>query len=254
MLYPGTALRLMLAASLIVSLTAHGASAAQGDGAAAQQRGSAAAEKDLDRHLSFLARRDSLIKTGGTELIFVGDSITDGWRQNPQHELFDDYFGRYRPYNIGVSGDETQHVLWRIDHGELDGLAPKLVVLMIGTNNLANANKMGPDETADGVAAVVQAIRRKLPGSKILLLGIFPRGNRKDDPLRVAVDAANTRIAGLADRKTVFYRDIAASFLAPDGTLSGEVMPDYLHPNARGYRIWADTIRPDIDRLVRGAR
>jgi lysophospholipase L1-like esterase len=214
-------------------------------------RGGVPAEKDLSRHLAFLERKDRLIKTGGTQLVFVGDSITDGWRSDPQREIFEDYFGRYRPYNIGIGGDETQHVLWRINHGELDGLSPKLVILMIGTNNLANANKMSPQEAADGVATVVQAIRRKLPNSKVLLLNIFPRGNRSDDPLRLAVNATNTIIAGLQDRKTVFYLDIGARFLSPDGTLSGDVMPDYLHPNAKGYQIWADAIKAEVDRLER---
>jgi len=214
------------------------------------QRGSTPVEKDLNRHRAFLERRDRMIKTGGTGLIFIGDSITDFWRSDPQREIFEDYFGQYRPYNIGVSGDETQHVLWRIDHGELDGLAPKLVVLMIGTNNLANDNKMGARETAEGVATVVRTIRRKLPGSKILLLGIFPRSNRSDDRLRVAANATNAIIAGLEDRKTVFYLDIGAKFLGPDETLSGDIMPDYLHPNARGYQIWADAIKAKVDQLI----
>lgn len=219
-------------------------------GAEAQQRGRMAVEKDLPRHVAFMARKEGLIKIGGTDLIFVGDSITDGWRADPQREIFEDYFGRYRPYNIGIGGDETQHVLWRIEHGELDGLSPKLVVLMIGTNNLANANRMTPGETADGVAAVVSAIRTRLPSAKILLLGIFPRANRSDDPLRGAVNATNRIIAGLEDRRTVFYRDVAAGMLERDGTLSGAVMPDYLHPNAKGYQLWADAIKGDVDRLI----
>lgn len=218
---------------------------------ATQQRGRMATEKDLGRHMAFLARKESLIRTGGTELVFIGDSITDGWRADPQRETFEDYFGRYRPYNIGIGGDETQHVLWRITHGELDGLAPKLVVLMIGTNNLANGNRMTPEETADGVAAVVEAIRRKLPNSRILLLGIFPRANRSDDPLRLAVNATNRIIARLEDRRTVFYLDIGAKFLGSDGTMSRDVMPDYLHPNARGYQIWADGVSAEINRLMR---
>jgi lysophospholipase L1-like esterase len=246
---PARYARLLLLAGLgIVPAVAH---TGQVDRPASEARGRAMVEKDLERHVGFLARKEQLIKTGGSELVFVGDSITDGWRGGPQHELFDDYFGGYRPYNIGISGDETQHVLWRIAHGELDGLAPKLVVLMIGTNNLANGNRMAPAETADGVTAVVQAIRRKLPKAKILLLGIFPRGNRSDDPLRLAVNATNKIIAGLADRKTIFFLDVGPGFLGADGTLSGEIMPDYLHPNARGYRIWADAMKPEVDRLVR---
>lgn len=216
-----------------------------------RQRGRIAVEKDLARHQAFLARKDRLIRTGGTQLVFVGDSITDAWRADPQREIFEDYFGPYRPYNIGISADETQHVLWRIQHGELDGVSPKLVVLMIGTNNLANANRMSPRETADGVAAVVAAIRSKLPTSKVLLLGIFPRGNRADDPLRLAVNATNKLIAPLQDGRAVFYRDIGASFLSPDGTLSGDIMPDYLHPNAKGYQLWADAIKAEVDSLTR---
>ncbi|KQS02215.1 hypothetical protein ASG11_15695 [Sphingomonas sp. Leaf357] len=242
----------LIAGLLAMPAFAPAAPTAQADPQPSQHRGRMPAEKDLDRHLAFLARKDRLIKTGGTDVVFVGDSITDWWRNDPQREIFEDYFGRFRPYNIGIAGDETQHVLWRIDHGELDGLTPKLVVLMIGTNNLANANRMGPAETADGVAAVVEAIRRKLPGARILLLGIFPRGNRSDDPLRLAVNATNTLIAGLADRKTVFYLDVGPEFLAPDGTLPGDLMPDYLHPNARGYQIWADAMKREIDTLTRG--
>ncbi|WP_419808809.1 GDSL-type esterase/lipase family protein [Sphingomonas sp.] len=214
-------------------------------------RGRVPVEKDGDRHLAFLATRDALIRTGGTDLVFVGDSITDWWRNDPQRAIFDRYFGRYRPYNIGIAGDETQHVLWRIEHGELDRIRPKLVVLMIGTNNLANANRMSPAETADGVAGVVEAIRRKLPRSKILLLGIFPRAARPEDPLRLAVSDTNARIARLGDERTVFYRDIGAKLLGSDGTLSTEIMPDGLHPNARGYQIWADAISADVRRWVR---
>lgn len=217
--------------------------------AQAPQRGRAPVEKDVGRHIDFLARKERLIQTGGTDLIFIGDSITDGWRGDPQREIFEDYFGRYRPYNIGIGGDETQHLLWRIQHGELDGLFPKLVVRMIGTNNLANSNRMNPAETADGVAAVVDAIRAKLPAAKVLLLAIFPRSNRSDDPMRRSVVATNAFLARLADGKRVVYRDIGAKFLDADGALSGEIMPDYLHPNAKGYQIWADAIKADVDTL-----
>lgn len=213
-------------------------------------RGRLPVEKDLGRHLDFLARKDRLIRTGGTDLVFVGDSITDWWRNDPQREIFEDYFGRYRPYNIGIAGDQTQHLIWRLDHGELDGLSPKLVILMIGTNNLADGAHMGPAETADGVAGVVEAIRRKLPNAKILLLGIFPRGNRADDPQRQAVAATNRILTKLEDRKTVFYLDVGPKFLQPDGTLSGDVMPDYLHPNGKGYQIWADAMRDVVDWLT----
>lgn len=216
------------------------------------QRGSLATEKDLDRHDAFMARKDQLIKTGGTQLVFIGDSITDGWRLDPQRMIFEDYFGRYRPYNIGISGDETQHVLWRIEHGELDGISPKAVVLMIGTNNIGNiVHKMSPEETAEGITTVVTAIRQKLPNTKILLLAVFPRGNRSDGPFRAEINQINTLIAKLDDGRHVKYRDIGPRFLDPDGSLSGAVMPDYLHPNVRGYEIWAEAIKPVVDSLER---
>jgi lysophospholipase L1-like esterase len=240
----------LMVLSLLAGLTGVSASAQQQPGPGTPGRGRMATQKDLPRHVEFLDRKARLVKTGGTELVFVGDSITDAWRRDPQREMFEDYFGRYRPYNIGIGGDETQHVLWRIQNGELDGIRPKLVVLMIGTNNLANANRMTPAETADGVAGVVEAIRGKLPDAKVLLLGIFPRANRSDDPLRRAVTETNQAIARLGDDRTIFYRDIGAKFLAPDGTLSGDIMPDYLHPNAKGYQIWADAIKAEVDRLM----
>jgi lysophospholipase L1-like esterase len=212
-------------------------------------RGSLATEKNLNRHLEFMARKDRLMKTGGTQLVFVGDSITDGWRADPQREVFEDYFGQYRPYNIGISADETQHVLWRVEHGELDGIAPKLVVLMIGTNNIGNNNKMSPDETAQGITTLVTSIRHKLPESKILLLGIFPRGNRPDDPLRAQINQTNALISKLDDGRYVKYLDIGARFLEADGSLPGTIMPDYLHPNIRGYEIWAEAIGSTVDGL-----
>jgi len=212
-------------------------------------RGSLPTEKNLNRHVEFMARKDRLIKTGGTQLVFIGDSITDGWRTDPQREIFEDYFGRYRPYNIGISGDETQHVLWRVEHGELDGITPKVIVLMIGTNNIGNNNKMSADETAQGITTLVTAIRHKLPASKILLLGILPRGNRPDDPFRAQINQTNAMISKLDDGRYVQYLDIGARFLESDGSLSGTIMPDYLHPNIRGYEIWAEAIESTVDAL-----
>jgi lysophospholipase L1-like esterase len=215
-------------------------------------RGSLPTEKDLDRHSEFMLRKDHLIKTGGTQLVFIGDSITDGWRADPQREFLEDYFGQYRPYNIGVGGDETQHVLWRVEHGELDGITPRVVVIMIGTNNIdSRIGNMSPEETAQGITTLVTAIRRKLPKSRILLLGIFPRENRSDGSLRVLVNRTNATIARLDDGRYVKYLDIGARFLDSDGTLSGAIMPDYLHPNARGYEIWATAIKSTVDALER---
>lgn len=218
-----------------------------------QDRGSVPTEKDIDRHNEFMLRKDHLIRTGGSQLVLIGDSITDAWRSDPQREILEDYFGQYRPYNIGIGGDQTQNVLWRIEHGELDRIAPKVVVLMIGTNNLgslaAGHEPMSPQETAAGITTVIKAIRSKLPDSKILLLGIFPRGNRADDPLRIAVNKTNAIIAQLDDGRSINFLDIGARFLQPDGSLSGNLMPDYLHPNAQGYEVWAAAIESVVQKL-----
>jgi beta-glucosidase len=238
-------------APLLVGVLWTGFTIRQAAGATAttpSNRSSLPTEKDLPRHEEFMRRKEHLTETGGTSLVFVGDSITDGWRTDPQREIFEDYFGQYRPYNIGISGDETQHVLWRVEHGELDGITPRLLVIMIGTNNLGNTG-MSPEETAQGVTTLVNAIRHKLPDSKILLLAIFPRGNRGDDPFRTMIKRTNEMIARLDDGGHVRYLDIGPEFLDSAGNLSGTIMPDYLHPNARGYQIWAAAIKPTVDEL-----
>src|ERR1700733_14534324 len=187
------------------------------------QRSSSPLQKDIQRHEKFMQDKDRLIETGGTSLVFIGDSITDYWRADPQHKIFTDYFGPYRPFNIGVAGDETQHVLWRIEHGELDGITPKVTVLLIGTNNLGNS-QMSPEETAVGVTSLVQLLRRMLPDTRIILLGIFPRGNRSDDPFRALISRTNALIATLDDGEHVFFLDIGAQFLSGDGTLTHDIM------------------------------
>jgi len=212
-------------------------------------RGSIPAEKDPNRHQNFMARKEHLIKQGGTQLVFIGDSITDGWRNGDQRDIFEDYFGKYHPYNIGISGDQTQHVLWRIEHGELDGISPKVAVIMIGTNNLGNMHQ-SPEETIDGIKSVVQAVEQKVPNIKILLLGVFPRANKADDPFRAQIKQVNEAISKLDDGgKHVKYLDIGDKFLDPDGTLPRTIMPDFLHPNVKGYQIWADAIKRSVDEL-----
>ncbi|MBL0915155.1 MAG: hypothetical protein IBJ13_06480 [Sphingopyxis sp.] len=213
-----------------------------------QARGSLPVEKDLGRHVIFMKRKERLLATGGTDLVFIGDSITDIWRTDPQREIFEDNFGKYRPFNIGIGGDETQHVLWRIQNGELEGLSPKLVVMMIGTNNLTN--RMNPTDTAQGVETLVNEILVRLPNTKILLLGIFPRDNRADGTLRKLVTETNSLIAKRDDGKRVHFLDISQKFLERDGSISGTVMPDYVHLSFNGYERWAEAIKPTVDSLI----
>ena len=187
----------------------------------------------------------AIAKEGKTDLVFLGDSITAGW--GGKKEIWDKAFGMYRPANFGIGGDRTQHVLWRITNGELDGIKPKAAVLMIGTNN---SGSDPADGIAKGVTKIVESIRAKLPDTKILLLAVFPRGE-KPNPQREKLKEVNTTIAKLDDGKSVFYLDIGDKFLQPDGTLTKEVMPDFLHLSTKGYQIWADSIAAKLAELMK---
>ncbi len=178
-------------------------------------------------------------KKGGVDLLFLGDSITQGWNDN---EVWKRFYGPRNAANFGIGGDRTQHVLWRIQNGELDGIEPKVVVLMIGTNNADNATT---DEIAQGVTAIVEGLRHRLPKARILLLGIFPRGEKPNET-REKLGTVNAKIAGLDDGRHVKYLDIGKAFLNEDGTISREIMPDFLHLSPKGYRIWADAMEPTL--------
>jgi lysophospholipase L1-like esterase len=184
-------------------------------------------------------------KKNESRLLFLGDSITAGW--GGQKEIWNTAFGAFEPANFGIGGDRTQHVLWRITNGELDGFTPKVLVLMIGTNNSGQDSAEG---IASGVTKIVEAIHAKTPATKVLLLGVFPRGE-KPSPTRDKLKDVNSRIAKLDNQKSVFFLDIGDKFLEADGTLSKEVMPDFLHLSPKGYQIWADAIAPSLGRLLK---
>jgi lysophospholipase L1-like esterase len=223
---------------------------------AAAQTVSNTATNPVPRDASWVRRHEAFVtqaKQGGVDILFVGDSITDFWR-NRGSNVWNRFYAPRRAANFGISADRTQHVLWRIDHGELDGLHPKVVVLMIGTNNTGKEKNGSPrnsvPETIQGVVAVVNEIRVKLPDSKILLLAIFPRGNL-DDPQRAQVALVNTVIAKLDDGKRVRFLDIGSNFLEADGTLPRSLMPDLLHPNEQGYQIWAEAMEPTLAEMLK---
>ncbi len=182
------------------------------------------------------------------DLVFLGDSITAQWETAGQR-VWQRHYGHLRALNLGVGWEQTENVLWRLQQGHLDGLEPKLIVLLIGTND-SEHGKDGPQEIADGVEAIVRELRERLPGTKILLLGIFPRGRERDDPFRHNNEAANRLLVELADGSMVHYLDIGEVFLTEGGTTSPDLMPDYLHLNERGYELWAEAIREDVDGLL----
>ncbi len=148
----------------------------------------------------------------------------------------------------GIGGDRTQHVLWRLENGNIDGVKPKAAVLMIGTNN-SNGRDHTAEEIADGIKAIVAKLRKELPETKILLLAIFPRGE-KPNPQREKNAKASKLASEVADNKTVHFLDIGDKFLSADGSLSKEIMPDYLHLSPKGYQIWAEAIEAKVAELM----
>ena len=187
-------------------------------------------------------------RQGEVDLLWIGDSITHGW-ENTGKAVWDEYYGKRKAFNIGFSGDRTEQVIWRLQHGEVEGISPKLAVMMIGTNNTGHRQDPA-EETAAGVKAILDELKARLPKTKVLLLAIFPRGATPDDPLRKLNAEINEKLAKMDDGERVFYLDINSTFLERDGTLPRTVMPDLLHPNAEGYSMWARAIEPHVRRLM----
>ncbi len=191
----------------------------------------------------FQSNLDKAKAAGQIDLIFDGDSITDGW-QGGGKNVWNERYGKLKAFDFGISGDRVETVLWRLQNGQVDGLDPKLIVLMIGTNNGRN----NPDEIAEGIKLLVGDYLKRCPKAHMLLLGVFPRSASPTDGARAKIIQINQKIAALADGKRVTFLDIGAKFLEADGTLSKEVMPDGLHPSPKGYQIWADAIQSEIDK------
>ena len=197
----------------------------------------------VERHQKVNARAQK----GDIDLIWLGDSITHGW-ESAGKEVWQKYYGDRKAANMGFSGDQTQHVLWRLEHGNVEGVSPKVAVIMIGTNN-SNGDDFTTEEISEGVQAVVKSVREKLPKTRVLLLGIFPRGEYPDDQ-RKKIAAVNSIIAKSADGKAIRYLDIGDRFLEDDGRISRKIMPDFLHLSPAGYEIWAETIEPVLAEIL----
>jgi lysophospholipase L1-like esterase len=202
------------------------------------------AEKDPRRHQDFLKEIERM--HGKIDVVFLGDSITDGWRG--QRDIWNEHFGKFHPLNLGIGGDRTQHVLWRIQHDELKGYNPKAFVIMIGTNNMGSDSEQ---HIADGVKAIISEIEKQHPAAKILLLGIFPRSPKASDPIRGKVKRTNEILAKFDDGKKVKYLDFGQKFLTDDGTLTKEIMPDFLHLSKKGYEIWAENVEKELEEMTK---
>jgi lysophospholipase L1-like esterase len=207
----------------------------------------------LPRHEQKLQEKRQLLAAGTPpEIVFIGDSITQGWEKEGR-EVWQRHFAPLHGLALGFGGDRTENALWRLQHGEIDGLAPKAVVLMIGTNNTGHRAE-NPETTAAGIKRLLDEIRQRLPRAQVLLLAIFPRGEKPDDVQRGINRRVNQIIRGYADGRQVHFLDIGAALLQPDGTLAKDVMPDLLHPNERGYEIWQRAMAPTLQQLMGAPR
>jgi lysophospholipase L1-like esterase len=216
--------------------------------------------RDQERWQKRHARIVERARQGDVDVLFLGDSITQGWEGKGGNEVWKEKFEPLKAANFGIGGDRTEHVLWRITEGkELEGINPKAVVLMIGTNNMGSNTAA---QIAEGVGAIVAELRKLRPTAKILLLGIFPRNSgtnpkgekvvsgRVSEAVRDKINYTNEKIAKLADGKSVRYLDIGDRFLNKDGELTREIMPDLLHLSGAGYKIWAEAIGDTLKEML----
>ena len=203
----------------------------------------------LPRHRQKLADARHMLAEGRSpQLIFIGDSITQGWEKEGA-PVWQRYYARHHALGLGFGGDRTENVLWRLQHGAVDGLDPKVAMLLVGTNNTGLRGDF-PAITAAGIRRNLEELQQRLPRTRILLLAIFPRDAAAGGVLRSTNEAINAILPTLADGNRVVFLDVNRTFLAPDGALSKDIMPDYLHPNEAGYALWARAMQPELDRLM----
>ena len=196
------------------------------------------------RHNEILALKNRV----NPQIVLIGDSITHFWGGPPAANhvngptSWQTAFGGLRVLNLGFGYDRTQNVLWRLDHGEFDGLTPRWVVINIGTNNInstSNARGNTPDEITDAIMAICNRVKAKSPESHIILMAVFPRGNSPADPFRTRIASINEALSrAVATDPEIVYLDIGSQFFAPDGSIPRDIMGDGTHPTDKGYAIW----------------
>lgn len=179
------------------------------------------------------------------DLLFVGDSITAGW----DWQIWQNNFAPLKAANFGIGGDHTGNILWRLQHGDVGQIHPKVIVLLAGVNNFGILNET-PAQVFAGVSAVVKQLQLAFPQAKILLNAVFPFEQSAQSPKRLEVKKLNKMLAKLGDDKRVFFRDYGHLFVQKNGDISSEILGDYLHPTAKGYAIWAAAMTPEIKQLL----
>jgi len=201
---------------------------------------------DSPRHKELV----KLAQAGGVDLMFIGDSITEFWQRPAGKTIWATNFAPLKAANFGISGHATQNVLWRLQNGELEGIHPKVVVLLIGTNNMGDK----PADIALGVKVIITEIQQRSPGTRILLMGIFPRSADVTNSFRTKTKETNTILETYAspdDPTQVIFLDIGEKFLNADGSMNKDLMPDTLHPSEKGYQVWADGILDTVKKMLK---
>jgi len=204
----------------------------------------------VQRHAANVERMNQ----GDIGLLMVGDSITHHWDNH--RELRDKFFGEHKPINLGFSGDQTQHVLWRLNHLPLDKITPKVAMVMIGTNNIGHREGTTPREAAEGIVAIVCKLKKQYPKLQIIVLKVFPRDEKPDGELRKRVNEINIVLPVLLEAALptlprgaggdIRLVDINDGFLDENGILPKRLMDDFLHPGKEGYEYWGNVIVPVI--------
>lgn len=208
-------------------------------------------------------KRDARLQKGNVDILLVGDSITHGWKRHP--EISKEYFGDQQVVNLGHPADKTENIIWRLLNHEMEAINPQVAIILAGTNN-SNNDEYSIAEIAGGVEAIIQVLQAKLPETKILLLGILPRGSREQrieiknglteaamNPKWEKINQVNQMIEHFADGEDVVYLNINQAFLDEDGALPVAVMPDMLHPNEKGYKIWGQHMTPALEKMMQNS-
>ena len=184
---------------------------------------------------------------GDCDILLLGDSITEGWNQTT---LWEERYPHLKIANFGIGGDTTANLLWRLENGEIGALKPQVIVMMIGTNNLGR-NEDRPAAVVNGIQAIVSVLHARLPGAKIVLLGVLPVGQEPKTRIRKQVDEMNTQLVKtLHDGHSVFVANLADAVLETDGSISASTMADFLHPTPAGYQRLAEALFPQLERMV----
>jgi lysophospholipase L1-like esterase len=206
--------------------------------------------RDLEWWVARTAQLQKVVDQVGSNasVIFVGDSITQGWEGNGA-AIWKEHLAPLHAINLGIGGDRTEHVLWRLENGHLHGLTPEVAVVMIGTNNFGHDTPDTPAEVLEGIVAVVEKLKSSLPDVHVLLLDIFPRG-RSFNQMRGSILQVNQALktAYAKDDRVTFF-PIGDLFIEDDGSIHQAIMPDYLHLSEKGYQIWFDAMREKFPRL-----